>query len=276
MTTDLQTQPYQLPSFRLDDRVVLLTGAAGHLGRALAFGFARSGAHVVLNGRTSETIHQLAEDLQAQGFQATACAFDLTDETRLEEAIRDIEKRHDRLDVLVNNAYTGKAGTVESDSIENFDAAYHLTVSLAFRTVQLALPLLEKAGQTNPGGASVINIGSMYGMVSPDPAIYGDSGQNNPPHYGAAKAGLIQLTRYLACHLAPKNIRVNALSPGPFPRPEVADTNPVFHAELCRKTPMGRIGRPEELIGPALFLASDAASYVTGANLPADGGWTAW
>jgi NAD(P)-dependent dehydrogenase (short-subunit alcohol dehydrogenase family) len=116
----------------------------------------------------------------------------------------------------------------------------------------------------------------MYGMVSPDPRIYGNSGQNNPPFYGAAKGALLQLTRYAACHLASHKIRVNAISPGPFPAGNLQESNPAFYKELCNKNPMNRIGHPDELAGAILFLASDAASFVTGINLPVDGGWTAW
>ena len=116
----------------------------------------------------------------------------------------------------------------------------------------------------------------MYGTVSPDPAIYGHSGANNPPSYGAAKAGMIQLTRYAACHLAADKVRVNCISPGPFPVEEYLERDPAFREQLSRKNPMHRIGDPSELTGPLLFLASDASSYVTGINLPVDGGWTAW
>jgi NAD(P)-dependent dehydrogenase (short-subunit alcohol dehydrogenase family) len=116
----------------------------------------------------------------------------------------------------------------------------------------------------------------MYGHVSPDPRLYGESGLNSAPWYGAAKGGLIQLTRYLACHLAPERIRVNAISPGPFPRTEISAGKSDFIQRLEQKVPMGRIGMPEEIAGPLLFLASDASSYVTGINLPVDGGWTAW
>jgi NAD(P)-dependent dehydrogenase (short-subunit alcohol dehydrogenase family) len=126
------------------------------------------------------------------------------------------------------------------------------------------------------GGASVVNIASMYGSVSPDPSIYGTSGANNPPSYGAAKAGLIQFTKYAACHLAAEGIRVNCISPGPFPAKRYLDQDPEFKGRLQKKVPMGRTGDPQELQGPLLFLASDASSYVTGINLPVDGGWTAW
>ncbi len=276
MTTETLTGLSKQPLFSLKNRVALLTGAAGHLGQVMAEGLCQAGAHVILNGRTPEKINALADRLTGKGYLATACVFDMEDEPGLLEAVEQMGREFGQIDVLVNNAYHGVAAQVESDTVENFNSAYHLTVSMPFRLIQAALPYLEKAAKKNSGGASVINMGSMYGMVSPDPSIYGDSGQNNPPHYGAAKAGLIQLTRYLACHLAPKKIRVNALSPGPFPQPSVAKTNPPFHQALCDKNPMGRIGISEELIGPLVFLASDAASYVTGINLPVDGGWTSW
>ena len=205
-----------------------------------------------------------------------ACPFNMDDENQLVAQIQQIGDEFGQIDIIVNNAYHGCAAQVKSDTVANFDSAYHIAVTMPFRLIQAALPYLEKAGEKNAGGASVINIGSMYGMVSPDPAIYSDTGQNNPPHYGAAKAGLIQLTQYLACHLATQKIRVNAISPGPFPNPDVITTNPEFHQALCQKTPMARIGRPEELIGPLVFLASDASSYITGTNIPVDGGWTSW
>ena len=141
---------------------------------------------------------------------------------------------------------------------------------------QLAHPLLIQGISAKHGGASIINIASMYASVSPDPKIYGDSGENNPPYYGAAKAGLIQLTRYLACHFAPERIRVNAISPGPFPVEDGTESSRKFINKLKRKVPLGRVGHPSELCGAVLFLSSDASSYVTGANIPVDGGWTAW
>jgi gluconate 5-dehydrogenase len=121
----------------------------------------------------------------------------------------------------------------------------------------------------------IINISSMYGIVSPDSRIYGDSGYNNPPDYGAGKAAIIQFTRYSACHLACDGIRVNTISPGPFPGAEVQQ-NKTFMSNLENRVPLGRIGRPDDLKGAVVFLASNASSYVTGQNIVVDGGWTVW
>src|SRR5262249_10608299 len=113
-------------------------------------------------------------------------------------------------------------------------------------------------------------------VVSPHFALYPPRQPPNPPWYGPAKAALIQLTRYLACELAPQRIRVNAVSPGAFPATAVVEGDPEFVTRMETQIPMGRIGRAAELVGPILFLSSDAASYVTGAKLRMDGGWTAW
>ena len=261
--------------FRLDGRVALVTGAAGYLGRSISSVLAEAGAHVILNGR-SQKATELTLELKGRGLKASTTVFDVTEETEVEAAIKRVKAGYGRLDILVNNAYSGRTGTVETASSADFSAAYDIAVTAAFRLVQLSQPLLETAARDNPGGAAVINIASMYGMVSPDPAIYGESGMDNPPFYGAAKGGLIQLTRYLACHLAGSKIRVNSISPGPFPPLDIAEKKPDFYGGLCRKNPMGRTGDPDELRGPVLLLASDAGSYITGVNLPVDGGWTAW
>jgi NAD(P)-dependent dehydrogenase (short-subunit alcohol dehydrogenase family) len=160
-------------------------------------------------------------------------------------------------------------------SAEDFIAAYDVAVVGAFRCMAAGKILLSTAAH-EIGHASVINIASMYGIVSPDQRVYDSPQLTNPPFYGSAKAALLQLTRYAACEYAKDRIRVNAISPGPFPRPEVRVNNPELHRLLCARTPLGRTGEPEELRGAAVFLASDAASYITGANLRVDGGWTAW
>jgi NAD(P)-dependent dehydrogenase (short-subunit alcohol dehydrogenase family) len=262
--------------FRLDNRVAFVSGAAGHLGQSIARVLCEAGAHVILCGRNAQNLNKFNKALHSAGFNASTVVCDIADENHLVRAWDEIGRTFERIDIIVNNAYHGSAGTFAQSTWGDFDNAYRIAVGASFRIIQLATPLLTKTATTNAGGASVINIASMYGTVSPDPGLYGDSGQNNPPYYGAAKAGLIQLTRYAACHLASQGIRVNAISPGPFPVPEVTELNPEFYHKLCGKNPMRRIGHPDELKGPILFLASDASSYVTGINLPVDGGWTAW
>ncbi len=262
--------------FRLDGRVAFLSGAAGHLGRPMAKALACAGAHVVLNGRTQESLALLAEELKAAGLSASIACFDVTDGAAMRQHLGRIGEKYGRLDVLVNNASPSKPGTIESATADDFDQLYRVNVIAAFELLQVAIPLLKESGSKTPGGASVINIASMYGTVSPDPSIYGTSGANNPPYYGAAKAALIQFTRYAACHLGTQRIRVNSISPGPFPDAKYLERDPGFHGQLKAKNPMHRTGDPAEMQGPLLFLASDASSYVTGINLAVDGGWTAW
>lgn len=262
--------------FSLKDRVVFITGAAGHLGSVIVRGLCREGALVVINDNSNEKLIKFHKELTEASYNVLALNFDITNDREIKDALKKIEDRYGRLDVIINNASGGRTGTVATAEFYDFDHAHKLIVHAAFKIVQLARPLLEISAKNNYGGASIINIGSMYGIVSPDPRIYGESGQNSPPYYGASKAALIHLTKYLACHLAPFKIRVNAISPGPFPNSNVVKLNPEFHDKLCKKNPMNRIGLADELIGPVLFLASDASSYVTGINLCVDGGWTAW
>jgi NAD(P)-dependent dehydrogenase (short-subunit alcohol dehydrogenase family) len=262
--------------FRLDGRVAFLSGATGHLGVAMARALAAAGAHVVINARRPEALENLAEQLRASGYSVSTACFDVTDGAAVESHMTRIGRQYGRLDVIVNNAVSGRPGTIQTATSADFDQAWRVNVNAAFQILQTALPWLKQAADKSVGGASVINIASMYGSVSPDPSIYGTSGANNPPYYGAAKAGLIQLMRYAACHLAADRIRVNCISPGPFPARQYLEQDPGFHERLKSKSPARRTGDPWELQGPLLFLASDASSYVTGVNLAVDGGWTAW
>lgn len=257
--------------FRLDKRTAFVSGAGGHLGRVMARALAEAGAHVILNGRRAGPLETLRDDLYTDDLSAEVAAFDIRDTDALKACLG----KRARLDVLVNNAYTGRPGKMETARAEDFDDAFASAVDATFQAVQASLPALEAAVRET-GGASVVNIASMYGHVSPDPRLYSDTGLNSPPWYGAAKGALLQLTRYLACHLAAKRIRVNALSPGPFPREEIVKERPDFVAALAGKTPLGRVGKAQEIAGPLLFLASDASSYVTGIDLAVDGGWTVW
>jgi NAD(P)-dependent dehydrogenase (short-subunit alcohol dehydrogenase family) len=242
----------------------------------MAHGLAQAGGLVLLNGRTAEPLHSLADAIVQAGGCAESLAFDVTDAQAVAGAVATIAQRFGRLDVLINNAYHGSGGSLVLSADADFEESYSVAVTAAARLIRNATGLLHTAGQRNPGGASIINISSMYGIVSPDFRVYDSPAGNNPPFYGAAKAALIQLSRYLACQLAPQRIRVNALSPGPFPSTVTQREQPAFCAKLAARVPLARIGDPVDLAGPAVFLASDAAAFVTGTNLVVDGGWTAW
>jgi NAD(P)-dependent dehydrogenase (short-subunit alcohol dehydrogenase family) len=260
----------------LQGRVGVVTGAYGHLGTAMSRELARAGAHVLMAGRNPEKLEQACQRVRDSGGRADALTFDLLDRPATTDALAGIEARFGRLDFLVNNAYAGRTATLDAATGVDFEETYRIGVVRAFELTQAALPLMRAAVKITGGTASIVNIASMYGVVSPDPRLYGDSGQNSPPFYGAAKAALLQLTRYLACTLGPESIRANAVSPGPFPATGVQGSNSDFVKRLSERVPMARIGRPDELASVVGFLASEASSYVTGASIPVDGGWTAW
>lgn len=257
--------------FSLKDKVALVTGATGHLGEQIVLALCASGAQVILNGRNKAKLEILNTKLQGAGFKTVVCQADLLNSSEVEQQLTPLLQRYGRLDVLINNAYAGKPGLGSDPTLTQFTQAYDICVLAAYHLFKICLPFL----QVSQSG-SVINIGTMYAHVSPDPSIYGTSGMNNPPYYGAAKAGLIQLTRYLACHYAKENIRVNSISPGPFPSNDVIQKSPEFIENLQQKVPMKRIGNASEIQGPILFLASEASSYITGTDIKVDGGWTAW
>ena len=259
--------------FLLDSRKVLITGATGYLGRAMAHGLAELGANVIINGRNSERVEQFVAELCGMGFRATPAVFDINDEQTVRRWFAQYGDAP--LHGLVNNAYAGGAGSIETASEEDYRTSFEVSLVSAHRLLQYALPGLRAAVQ-ECGNASVVNFGSMYGLVSPDQRVYESKQVANPPFYGAAKAALLQWTRYAACEFGSEGIRVNAISPGPFPSTEVQEANPDFIATLANKVPIGRIGRAEEIQGPLSFLISDSSTFVNGANIVVDGGWTCW
>lgn len=255
------------PDFRLDGRVAFVSGAAGHLGSAIVRALEGAGAHIILNGRNKDRLEGLAKSMRS----AECAAFDVTDFT----TVRQFFACRERIDVIVNNAISMTPKARETLTPGDFDLAYHSAVTAAFEICRAALPALRKAVMV-AGDASIINMASMYGMVSPDPRLYSQPGQASPFHYGPAKAALLQLTRHLAAEFGPERIRVNALVPGPFPRTETRTNDPEFARRLAARTMLGRLGEAHEIAGPVQFLASKASAFITGAAIAVDGGWTAW
>lgn len=256
--------------FDLSNKTAVVTGGYGHLGKSISEGLAEANAKVFITGRDEKkcinTINELLEKNKSLNLDYEL--LDISSPESIGDSFNRIYNKAGKIDILVNNAYFGAMGSIEEMSETDWQKGIDGSINSVFRCTKAILPYFTSGG-------NIINIASMYGVVSPDPSIYGDSGQNNPPNYGTGKAAIVHFTKYSAVHLASKNIRVNSISPGPFPNPKVQnDTG--FITRLKEKVPMGRIGNPEELKGAVIFLAGDASSYVTGQNICVDGGWTIW
>jgi NAD(P)-dependent dehydrogenase (short-subunit alcohol dehydrogenase family) len=258
--------------FSLKGKVAIVTGGAGWLGTAISEALSELGAFVVVASRNLIKAEGLVRRLNrdADEIRTRHVQLDITQEESIKRCFAEVASAQVRVDVLVNNSYSGTVASLLDTTPESWQSNLDTGLAGPFMCLREVVPLM-KAG----GGGSVINVASMYGMVSPDQRIYGDTLFQSSPAYAAAKAGLIQLTRYAACEFAKDNIRVNAISPGPFPSIET-QKHVKFIKSLCAKNPMGRIGKPSELKGTVAFLASNASSFVTGQNIAVDGGWTAW
>jgi NAD(P)-dependent dehydrogenase (short-subunit alcohol dehydrogenase family) len=251
--------------FELDGRVALVTGGGGLIGEAVCAALVDQGASVALAEAATDHGTEVADRL---GPAATAYPADVTDERSVDRLVDAVLEDHGGLDVLVNCAYPRNERygrpyeDVEyGDWRENVLAhlgGYYLT-SRAAGTV-----MVER------GGGSIINLGSIYGVLAPDFAIYEGLEMTSPVEYAAVKGGVINLTRYLASYLGRDGVRANVVSPG-----GVFDDQPEAFVERYEaRTPLGRMADPEDVAGAVAYLASDAAAYVTGQNLVVDGGWT--
>jgi NAD(P)-dependent dehydrogenase (short-subunit alcohol dehydrogenase family) len=247
------------PSFRLDGKRALVTGAGRGIGAAAAVVLAQAGAEVVLCARTAHEVQALAKEIRAAGFQAEAFALDVTDIAAMR---REVEARGP-FEVLFNNAGANRIRPITEITEEDYDAVLDLNLKAALFVAQAAAKGLLEAGR--PG--SIINVSSQMGLT-------GAAGRSL---YSASKFALEGLTKCMAIELAPHGIRVNTLCPTWI---ETAMTAPLLEDPKTRgwvlgKIKLGRLGRMEELSGAILLLASDASTLITGSSLVVDGGWTA-
>ncbi|WP_030450921.1 SDR family oxidoreductase [Herbidospora cretacea] len=248
--------------FSVEGKTVVVTGGSRGIGRMIAQGFVDGGATVYITARKKDQLEEAAGALGCGSVQA-----DLSTREGV-EAVHDlVAARHDRLDVLVNNAGAAWGAPLDDYPESAFDKLWSINVKGVFALTQRFLPLLRKAA-TPDDPARVINIGSVDGLRTPAMESYA---------YSATKSAVHMLTRHLADRLAKESITVNAIAPGPFDSKMMSFVldDPRARQMVADSVPLGRIGRPDDMAGTAIFLASRAGSYLTGAVIPVDGGITA-
>jgi NAD(P)-dependent dehydrogenase (short-subunit alcohol dehydrogenase family) len=253
-----------LPSFRLDHSVALVTGAASGIGREIAIGLAEAGADVGCVDLPGSDIAGAIAAIEAAGRRAVAAPADVTDPAAVTAAVEAVEAGLGPLRLAVNCAGIANAAPAEDMALEQFRKVLQVNVDGVFLCCQA-----EGRALLRNGGGAIVNIASMSGTI-----VNRDLLQ---VHYNASKAAVIQLSKSLAMEWAPRGIRVNSISPGytatPMnTRPEVAEQVKRFEAD----TPLGRMATPAEMVGPAVFLLSEAASFCTGVDLIVDGGFVCW
>jgi NAD(P)-dependent dehydrogenase (short-subunit alcohol dehydrogenase family) len=252
-------------TFSLQGKDIWVIGGAGYLGREVVQLCVNQGASV------------LCADLGARaadagfGPEVETASLDVNDIDGVEDFVASQIQARGLPDGLVVMTYASTAKRLGELTAEDFDAVNHGNLTATFT---LARAVAQRMAER--GSGSVVLFSSMYGSVSPDPRVYESPMTPNPIEYGVGKAGIQQMTRYLAVHYGPTGVRFNCISPGPFPNPLIQRDQAEFVQRLANKVPLSRVGQSPEIAGPVAFLLSDAASYITGQNLAVDGGWTVW
>src|SRR5277367_2345392 len=250
----------------LKGKTAVVTGGAGYLGTAISETLAELGANLVLASRDREKCAKKCDEIVQQNngsIHAVGLELDLLKKEASKRFFDDVHEHFSAIDILVNNAWSGNKNSWESISDEDWEHDINMSLNSVFRLTKAAFPDLKASRGV------ILNIASMYGHIGPDYRIYDGKEFANPPSYGAAKAGVLQFTRYLASFLSPYGIRVNALSPGAFPHPPT-QKHAEFMQRLSAKCPLNRIGQPDDLKGAVALLCSDAGSFMTGQDIHVD------
>jgi NAD(P)-dependent dehydrogenase (short-subunit alcohol dehydrogenase family) len=251
--------------FKLDGKVALVTGGAGLYGKQIVEALAEAGAHTVMASRDVKKLRAEADLLQKRGLNVSAEQLDQGSEDSVLSLRDRLTRSVGGVDVLVNNAVlrTMKGWSCPA---KNFADSMRVNATGVFSMTRAFGGLMAERG-----GGSIINVGSIQGMVGPDYSLYEGLGMDAPPDYFFHKGGMLQLTRYAAAKLGPQGVRVNTISPGGF----LSGQDPEFVGRYNARTFLGRMANHDDLKGVIVFLASDASAYITGVNIPVDGGYTA-
>ncbi len=254
--------------FSLKDKVALVTGGAGMYGRQLVAGMVEAGARTFVASRSMESLHLLEEEHARRGESVTALTYDQADEQSI-LALRDaVIDQAGRCDILVNNAVLRPMKQGYTDDAATFDLSMQVNATGLFVITRAFGDAMAERG-----GGVIINIGSIHGMIAPDPWLYEGTGVTGwYPDYFFHKSGMINFTRFVASYYGARGVRCNCIAPGGY---ETEKHEPRFIEQYSRRTFLGRMANDNDVKGVAVFLASDAAAYITGVNLPVDAGYTA-
>jgi NAD(P)-dependent dehydrogenase (short-subunit alcohol dehydrogenase family) len=250
--------------FGLDGKKILVTGACGQLGKVICRGFLDVGSVVIgvdININKNNVI---------QNNNISYFPFDITSKKSVKDLFNKLYNKYSSIDVLINNAGISTFEPFEDRSEKSFDRVSDVNLKGTFLCIQE----YSKHQKNNKCG-NIINIASIYGLISPDPRMYKEGDRRNSEVYGATKAGIIQMTKYFAVHLAENQIRVNVVSPGGIYNSENPQSEN-FVNEYSKRNPTGRMANTDEMLGAVLFLASNTSTYVTGHNMVVDGGMSCW
>lgn len=253
--------------FDLTGRTAVVSGACGLYGKAISEALCEAGAHVIVASRNIDKCEEWAAELRGRGGKVSAEQYDQGDEDSIVDFVRRVIDKHEAVHVLVNNAVS-RTMTSYSEPLECWKQSMMVNSTGLFMITKLFIDHMIQKRQGN-----IINIASIQGVVAPDFRNYDGLNMTTPPDYHFNKHGMIGLTKYLAAFAGPHGVRVNAISPGGY-NPKGSGSNKQFLANYCRRVFLGRMAEYDDIKGAVVFLASEAARYVTGQNLIVDGGYT--